>query len=33
MTLSAAFVIHGRLDMVATNALARALFAPCSTAG
>ncbi|QLH25583.1 helix-turn-helix domain-containing protein [Streptomyces sp. Rer75] len=28
MTLSAAFVSNGRLDMVATNALARALFAP-----
>lgn len=28
MTLSAAFVTNGRLDMVATNALARALFAP-----
>ncbi|WP_436949797.1 helix-turn-helix transcriptional regulator [Streptomyces sp. SudanB52_2052] len=28
MTLSAALVINGRLDMVATNALARALFAP-----
>jgi transcriptional regulator with XRE-family HTH domain len=28
MTLSAAFVNNGRLDMVATNALARALFAP-----
>jgi transcriptional regulator with XRE-family HTH domain len=28
MTLSAAFVTNGRLDIVATNALARALFAP-----
>jgi hypothetical protein len=28
MTLSAAFVSNGRLDIVATNALARALFAP-----
>ncbi|GGV84984.1 helix-turn-helix transcriptional regulator [Streptomyces massasporeus] len=28
ITLSAAFVTNGRLDMVATNALARALFAP-----
>ncbi|WP_369170924.1 helix-turn-helix transcriptional regulator [Streptomyces sp. R28] len=28
MTLSAAFVVNGRLDIVATNALARALFAP-----
>ncbi|MEE1830268.1 helix-turn-helix transcriptional regulator [Streptomyces sp. SP17KL33] len=28
MTLSAAFVTNGRLDMVATNALARALLAP-----
>ncbi|MET7642051.1 helix-turn-helix transcriptional regulator [Streptomyces sp. NPDC005426] len=28
MTLSAAFVTNGRLDMVAANALARALFAP-----
>ncbi|MEU6230075.1 helix-turn-helix transcriptional regulator [Streptomyces sp. NPDC047042] len=28
MTLSAAYVTNGRLDMVATNALARALFSP-----
>lgn len=28
MTLSAAFVTNGRLDIVATNALARALFSP-----
>ncbi|WP_381793121.1 helix-turn-helix domain-containing protein [Streptomyces niveus] len=31
MTLSAAFVTNGRLDIVATNALARALFAPMFT--
>ncbi|MDW6059093.1 helix-turn-helix transcriptional regulator [Streptomyces sp. FXJ1.4098] len=31
MTLSAAFINNGRLDLVATNALARALFAPMFT--
>ncbi|GAA3738978.1 transcriptional regulator with XRE-family HTH domain [Spinactinospora alkalitolerans] len=33
MTLSAAFVSNGRLDIVATNALARALFAPMFGSG
>ncbi|MFD5950254.1 helix-turn-helix transcriptional regulator [Streptomyces collinus] len=33
VTLSAAFVTNGRLDMVATNALARALFAPLFDSG